>query len=132
MEEGPGMALAFVAVMLAGAAVVPLGAADPPARLRCVLEDAGCVAAIAAPACNPAAAARLLEAGWRRNGVRPCIEMLLFKSRSLGYMVRKRRLGSRVSLGFESIAWVRQCRLGSRVSLGFESVAWVRECRLGS
>ena len=56
------MALAFLAVMLAGAAVVPLGAEDPPARLRCVLEDAGCIAVIAAPARNPAAAARLHEA----------------------------------------------------------------------
>jgi hypothetical protein len=32
------------------------------ATLRCVLEDAGCIAAIAAPGHNPAAAARLLEA----------------------------------------------------------------------
>jgi acyl-CoA synthetase (AMP-forming)/AMP-acid ligase II len=62
VEEGPGMAVAELAVMLAGAAVVPLGAADPPARLRCVLEDAGCVAVIAAPGHNPAASERLLEA----------------------------------------------------------------------
>ena len=62
VDEGPGLAVAELAVMISGAAVVPLGTGDPPARLRSMLQDVECIAAIAAPSENPEAFARLKTA----------------------------------------------------------------------
>ncbi len=59
VEEGPALAVLELAVMVAGHALVPLSAHDPPSRLRCMLEDADVRAAVAPDA---AAARRLREA----------------------------------------------------------------------
>ena len=62
IEEGPELAVALLAVAVAGCAVAPLSPADPPARLAAVLEDARCAAVLVDSRRHPSATVRLLEA----------------------------------------------------------------------
>lgn len=61
VEDGVELPVAILAILLAGGAVVPLGANDPPARIKDVLDDAGCSAAIASDRAGDGGAVRRLR-----------------------------------------------------------------------
>ena len=46
VDEGVELVVAFLAVALAGAAIVPFSGSDPPARIASILEVAGCRAVV--------------------------------------------------------------------------------------
>ena len=46
VEEGVELVVAFLAIALAGAVIVPISAKEPPARIASILADANCVAVI--------------------------------------------------------------------------------------
>ena len=49
VEDGIELPVSILAILLAHAAVVPVGAQDPPARIKNILDDAECSAVIACP-----------------------------------------------------------------------------------
>ena len=67
VDEGVELVVAFLAVALAGAAIVPFSGADPPPRIASVLADAGCRAVVVDSRGDRAGAARV-EEGARQSG----------------------------------------------------------------
>ena len=67
VDEGVELVVAFLAVALAGAAIVPFSGSDPPARIASILEDAGCRAVVVDSRRDRAATARVEEAA-RQSG----------------------------------------------------------------
>jgi amino acid adenylation domain-containing protein len=57
MERSPEAIVAFLGILKAGAAYLPLNPADPPARLRFMLHDAGAGAVVVGPGSTAAALA---------------------------------------------------------------------------
>ena len=49
VEDGIELPVSILAILLAHAAVVPVGAQDPPARIKSILDDAECSVVIACP-----------------------------------------------------------------------------------
>ena len=49
VEDGIELPVSILAILLAHAAVVPVGAQDPPARIKNILDDAKCSVVIACP-----------------------------------------------------------------------------------
>lgn len=68
VEDGVELPVAILAILLAGGAVVPVGATDPPARIKDVLEDAGCSVAIASDDAGGGGATRRLREAWTEAG----------------------------------------------------------------
>lgn len=68
VEDGVELPVAILAILLAGGAVVPVGATDPPARIKDVLEDAGCSVAIASDDAGDGGATRRLREAWTESG----------------------------------------------------------------
>jgi len=68
VEDGVELPVAILAILLAGGAVVPVGATDPPARIKDVLEDAGCSVAIASDDAGDGGATRRLREAWTEAG----------------------------------------------------------------
>jgi acyl-CoA synthetase (AMP-forming)/AMP-acid ligase II len=67
VDEGVELVVAFLAVALAGAAIVPFSGSDPPARIASILRDADCRAVVVDSRRDRAATARVEEAA-RQSG----------------------------------------------------------------
>ena len=88
VEDGVELPVAILAILLAGAAVVPIGATDPPARIKDVLDDAGCSVAIASDRAGDGGATRRLREAWAKAGradftVIPAASLLSSESREI-------------------------------------------------
>ena len=70
VEEGLELAVAELAIAVAGCAISPLCTSDPPSRLASVLEDISCATVIVDSQRDPAAVTRLCQASrMRKDGI---------------------------------------------------------------